>query len=113
MEDEKAEGKNIQIYQPEGEDEEPILTEDQSDIEDAVDSEIPPEPAEINEGDDALEEEDEPESDDESSLLLLKGKRLTPSRMRQPRHHPGLKSLERSTESQNAIRKNLRKSLQT
>ena len=78
MEDEKAEGKNIQIYQPEGEDEEPILTEDQSDIEDAVDSEIPPEPAEINEGDDALEEEDEPESDDDELIITFEGEAPDP-----------------------------------
>ena len=78
MEDEKVVGKNIKIHQPEGEDELPTLTEDQTDIEDAVESEIQPETDEINEADDSLEEEAEPESDDDELIITFEGEAPDP-----------------------------------
>ena len=70
MEDEKAEKKEIQIYPPFVEDEEPNLTEDQADIEDFVADETQPEAAEQDSQDEPLEAPGEPESDEDEGFEI-------------------------------------------
>lgn len=78
MEEEKAEGKNIKIYQPEGMDESPSLTEDQTDIEEFTESETNPETAEADDVVDSLEGEVDPESDDDELVITFEGEAPDP-----------------------------------
>lgn len=70
MEDEKAVSKVIDVYPPIVEDETPILTEDQTDIEEFVADETQPEATEQDQETFEEEAESEPESDEDEGLVI-------------------------------------------